>query len=177
MAPSGALDGPDPVTTTEAWLRDFVIALDLCPFAAGPFRAGQVRVVASRGDGLEECLAELLGEAQLLDQGQEGGASTTLFVVPQLGLDFEELLDLVDLGEALLEQEDLDASVQLVGFHPDYLFADAEPEDPANATNRSPFPMVHLLRRDDVARAIAGHPDVDGIPAHNVRVLRERAEG
>jgi len=164
---------PDPVTTTEAWLRDFVVRLDLCPFAAAPLRAGRVRVVASRGENLQEMLAELIGELDLL---REDGAATTLFVVPSLLADWEEFQDVMAFAEDLLDETGDGDWVQIVGFHPDYVFGDAPEDDPAHATNRSPLPMIHLLLRDEVAAAVQGHPDVAGIPARNVALLRELAK-
>lgn len=164
---------PPHIVATEAWLRDFVVGLDLCPFAAGPLRAGRVRVSEARGGAAEEVLADLVGEADLL---LEDAAATTLLVVPgDLLADFEEFLDVLAYAEELFEQTGHADDLQLVGFHPDYVFGDADgADDPANATNRSPHPTFHLLRRDEVARAIDGHPDVAGIPARNVALLRER---
>lgn len=164
-----------PVDETRAWIEAVVLGLDLCPFAHAPWRAGRVRLVASRAEGPMELLAELLGEARLLADAPE--PDTTLLVVPHLLADFDDLLDLQAAGEAVLEAEGLDEVVQLVGFHPDYAFADADPEDPANATNRSPHPTLHLLRRAQVADAVARHPDVHGIAARNVALLRARAQG
>lgn len=161
----------DPVEATETWLRDFVVALDLCPFAAGPLGAGTVRVIASRATTVQDLLADLLNEIEVL---REQGASTTLLVVPSLLADWDDFLDVVAFAEDLLDETGDADLVQLVGFHPDYVFGDAPAGDPANATNRSPFPTLHLLRRDEVARAIEGHPDVSGIPARNVALLRER---
>jgi len=168
---------PPHIVATEEWLREFVIGLDLCPFAAGPWRAGRVRVAEARGGAVEEVLADLIGEADTL---LEGAASTTLLVVPgEVLADFEDFLDAVAWAEALFEETGHADDLQVVGFHPDYVFGDAEggADDPANATNRSPYPMFHLLRRDEVAKAIAGHPDVEGIPRRNAEVLRGRGEG
>ena len=169
----------DPVAQTEVWLRDFIVRLDLCPFAAAPLRAGQVRVIAARSFVMEEMLAELLGEVEVL---REGGAATTLFVVPSaedgVGLldDWDTFQDVLAFAEDLVEQIGYADLVQLVGFHPDYLFGDAPEDDPAHATNRSPHPMIHLLVRADVAAAVAAHPDIDGIPRRNVELLRARAQ-
>ncbi len=172
-SPSSDAGLPPHIVATEAWLRDFVIGLDLCPFAAGPFRAGRVRISEARGGAVEEVLADLVGEADLL---LEDAAATTLMVVPgDVLADFEEFLDVLAYAEDLFEQTGHGDELQLVGFHPDYVFGDADgAADPANATNRSPHPTFHLLRRDEVARAIAGHPDVEGIPMRNVALLRGR---
>ncbi|MCO4770912.1 MAG: DUF1415 domain-containing protein [Deltaproteobacteria bacterium] len=177
--PSSSAPTSDPVAATEQWLREFVVRLDLCPFAAAPLRAGRVRISASRGVTAQEMLAELLDEVATL---REGVAATTLFVVagadgrPGLLDDWDEFQDIMAFSEDLLERAGDGEFVQIVGFHPDYIFGDAPLDDPANATNRSPFPMIHLLRRDEVAAAIEEHPDVAGIPERNVNLLRERAE-
>jgi len=63
--------------------------------------------------------------------------------------------------------------LQLVGFHPDYCFAGVEETDPANYTNRSPYPMFHLIRQDELAAALESWPDPESIPRRNVALLRE----
>ena len=164
----------DAVAETTAWLADFVVALDLCPFAAGPLARDGVRVVQSRAADLAELMAEVVHESEVL---LEGGAETTLLVVPQLALTFDGLLDAVELGELVLTDRGLGGDIQLVGFHPDYVFGDADGEDdPADATNRSPHPTLHLLLAAAVEQAIAGHPDVASIPRRNVALLRARAK-
>lgn len=164
----------DAIDATAAWIEAFVVGLDLCPFAAGPLRAGRVRVTESRADGGAEVLAELLGELELLEADDE--VETSLLVIPQLGLSFDDFLDLVGAAEGLLEVTGKDGSFQLAHFHPDYAFDGAPEDDPANATNRAPHPTIHVLRVDSVSRAVDSHPDAEGIPARNVELLRRRAE-
>ncbi len=162
----------DPVAEVRRWVDDIVVALDLCPFAAAPLRAGTVRFVASRAGDLQEVLAEVLSEAQTLAQGDAG--TTTLLVLPAHAEDFEDFLDLVHASNDLLAATELSEEVQLAHFHPDYVFEGVSPEDPANNTNRAPWPVVHLIRVADVAAAVAGHPDPEGIPARNIRLMRDR---
>lgn len=160
----------DPGEQTRRWLAEVVVGLDLCPFARVPWAQGKIAVEVAEVADLEAVLTELLLAATRLLRGPH---ETTLLVLPGGVLqDLDDLLDAVDMAEALLDRSGHADRVQLVGFHPAYRFADAEPDDPANATNRSPHPMVHLLRRADVARAAATHPDVAGIPARNVALLR-----
>lgn len=161
----------DPAEQTRRWLARVVVGLDLCPFARVPWEGGKIAVEVAEAADLEGVLTEVLLAATALLRGPH---ETTLLVLPGPTLAaFDDLLDAVELAESLLDRSGHADRVQLVGFHPDYRFADAEPDDAANATNRSPHPMVHLLRRADVARAAASHPDVAGIPARNVALLRE----
>jgi hypothetical protein len=98
---------------------------------------------------------------------------TTLLVLTEGLEDFDDYLDLLEIAEALLADRGYEGTFQLASFHPDYVFADAEPDDPANFTNRSPYPMWHLLREAGLERALEHHPDPEGIPARNVEAMRE----
>ena len=176
-SPGGPLDrsagAPDPVAETERWIEEFVLGLDLCPFAAGPWAREAVRVRAVRVDSVEAAVAELLHEATVL---AEDGAETSLLVLAgPLAAGFDAFLDLLALAEEVFDTQGPGATIQLVGFHPQYVFGDAPIDDPAHATNRSPHPTIHLLRRADVARAVAGHPDIAGIPRRNQALLRALA--
>ena len=156
----------------QRWVADIVVGLNLCPWAAEPLARGGVRWRQSGGTTFEETVAEVVFEARLLT---DGAAETTLLVLPSevYAPDFGELLELLDVAEAVLDAEELLDAVQLVAFHPDFQYADSEPDDPANGTNRSPQPMVHLLRRTDIAAVRA---DGAAVAERNARVLRERAE-
>lgn len=155
----------------QGWVADIVVGLDLCPWAAAPLAREAVRWRTSGGSSFEETVAEVIFEAQLLC---DGAAETTLVVLPPrvYAPDFLELLELVDVCTAVLEAQGLADDVQLVAFHPDFQYADTPPEDAANGTNRSPHPMVHLLRRADLDAV-----RVDGavVAERNARVLRARA--
>ncbi len=164
----------NPVEATELWIRNFVVRLNLCPFAGEPLGTGRVRIIASRADETAEVLAELLDEVTKLE---EDLAATTLLVIPQLGLSFDDLLQLHAAAEDLLEAEGWQGEYQLASFHPDYSFANAPEDDPANATNQSPHPMLHLLRWTDVRKAVEDHPDIDSVYARNVELLRRLATG
>ena len=161
----------DPVKQTRRWLAEVVIGLDLCPFARVPWDEGRVAVEAVAAEHLEGVLTEILLATTAVLRGPH---ETTLLVFPGTVLqEFEALLECLELAEEMLERTGHADRIQLVGFHPDYRFGDAPAGDPADATNQSPHPTVHLLRRADVARAAAGHPDVHSIPERNIARLRE----
>jgi hypothetical protein len=158
------------VEETRRWVNAFIVGLDLCPFAKRPALHDTIRYIACRGTSEEEWLAEFLHECQILLE--EGGPATTLFLLPEQLLHFHEYLSFFDLAQAVLQDSAFDEHIQIVSFHPGYRFEGAEENDPANRTNRSPHPMIHLLKRSDVAKAIEQHPDTEQIPKDNISLLR-----
>jgi hypothetical protein len=127
--------------------------------------------VESRGETTAAVLAELLHEISLLDC-EAPEADTTLLVVPKLLRDFDDFLDAIGAAEALLTETGHDGRYQLAHFHPDYVFADAPEDDPANHTNRAPHPAIHILPWAQVRNAMETHPAVGRIPARNTALLR-----
>lgn len=162
----------DPAARTLAWVRDFVVGLDLCPFAAGPLARGEVRVAVCEAADFDACVRDTLAELARLDD--DPTIETTLVVFPRALAAFDELLDAAAAVQHLLEDAGFAGLVQVVSFHPDYVFEGAPPDDPANATNRSPYPMLHLLREASVSAAVSSHPDPEGIGARNAERLRSR---
>lgn len=161
------------LSSTRHWVESFVIGLNLCPFATAPARRDGIRYVESRAQHEEEQLAELLHECHVLCES--GGPETTLYVLPHGYTEFEVYLAFFHLAEAVLDETEFRDRLQIVSFHPNYLFENSDPTDPANATNQSPYPTIHLLKRADVAAAIASHPNISQIPIDNVACLRNRA--
>lgn len=160
-----------PIRHTQEWVTSFVIAQNMCPFAKGPSLNDEIRYIATGASHEDDWLAELLWECELLTESQS--FSTTLWVLPNGLRDFEEYLEFFDLAEQIIEHSTFSDQIQLVSFHPRYCFEGASIDDPANATNQSPYPTIHLLRRQDVAEAIASHPDVHQIPIANAVRLRQ----
>jgi uncharacterized protein len=157
---------------TRAWLERVVIGLDLCPFARAPVEAGRLRVVVSACEDPRELLTVLDDELERLRSQASEELETTLIVHPRCLGEFDEYNDFLALADRLLELRGLVGDLQIASFHPRYRFADAPADDPANYTNRSPHPMLHLLREASVARAVAAHPNIEGVPAANVAKLR-----
>jgi hypothetical protein len=166
----------DPLTATRRWVAQFVIGLELCPFAAQPWRKGQVRVVESPAVSPAALIPDFLYEVEHLLMHPYTEVETTLLVHPYILEDFDEYLDFLATAEALLVEAEADSLVQLAGFHPDYQFGDSGPHDPAHYTNRSPFPMIHLIRADRLEVAIEQFPEVAEVPRRNVALLRKLGE-
>lgn len=159
-------------TGTRRWLEQVVIGLNLCPFARREFDAGRVRFAVTSHTEPAALLLEFASELNRLQN--EPQISTTLLVFAEGVADFHAYLDLLDMAQAWLEEQELEGVYQLASFHPDYQFAESDVDDEANYTNRSPWPIIHLLREESVEQAITSHPDTARIPERNIRLAREK---
>ena len=163
----------DPIADTMRWLERAVIGLNLCPFAKAVVARGQVRCVLSDATTPETLLETLGEELLLLRDTPAAQLDTTLVVHPHVLGDFLDYNDFLDQADALVEALELDGVLQVASFHPDYMFAGSEPGDIENCTNRAPYPTLHLLREDSVARAVEAFPDTDAIVDRNIETLRK----
>jgi hypothetical protein len=160
------------IADTHRWLERAVIGLNLCPFAKAVHLKRQIRWVASLATDAETLLAELADEMRRLADADPAEVDTTLIVHAGALRDFDEHNDFLDLADAALEALGLAGVLQVASFHPDYRFADSAPDDPANLSNRSPHPTLHLLREDSVSRAVDALPDAAEIFERNIDTLR-----
>ena len=158
-------------SATMAWIRQVVVKQNVCPFAKAVLE--NVRLRVHFDDHLEGLITLLADEVTHLMTHGPDDVPTTIVVTQLATDDFEQYLDIIAMTEDLVEGLGYADDVQVASFHPAYVFTDTDIDDPANWTNRSPYPMVHLLRTADVAHAIDTHPDVDGIPERNVALFRE----
>ncbi|KPP99941.1 DUF1415 domain-containing protein [Marinobacter sp. HL-58] len=156
---------------TQQWLEEVVIGLNLCPFARKELVNNRVRFVVSPAESEEELLGDLQAEFLFLDEHPE--VETTLLVHPGVLSEFDDYNEFLAAADGLLELLELDGVYQVASFHPDYRFAGTGDGDAENYTNRSPFPMLHLLREDSVARAVDSHPDPEAIPRRNIALMEE----
>lgn len=151
--------------SVRRWLERVVIGEGLCPFARPV--ADRLRITVSTATELDGLIEDLAAELQRLLDSPAGALPTTILAIPHMLADFEDYLDALEVAEAVLADAGLEGEIQIASFHPDYRFADAPPDDPAHSTNRSPVPLFHLLREEDVEQALATHPDPEAIPARN----------
>ncbi|MGE4241672.1 DUF1415 domain-containing protein [Ramlibacter sp.] len=156
---------------TRAWLERAVIGLNLCPFAKAVYAKGQVHLAVSGASDAEEALRELETEAAALVALAASVRDTTLLVVPGALDDFLEFDGAVKRGERMLRKRGYEGVLQLASFHPRFEFAGSEPGDAANRTNRSPYPMLHLLREESIDRAVEAFPDAAAIYERNIETL------
>ncbi len=168
-------DAQKALAETRSWLDQVVIGLNLCPFARAPLLGGRLRMSVSAARDEAALLTDLDQELELLRGSNPEQIETSLLIHPYVLADFLDYNDFLAVAEALLASMKLRGELQIVGFHPDYRFADADADDPGNATNRSPHPMLHLLRESSVERALASIPDPDAIWRRNLELLRRRS--
>jgi len=162
----------DAIAATRHWLERAVIGLNLCPFARAVHLKQQIRWVDSQARDSAGLLGELLAELRFLAAADPALVETTLLIHPQVLQDFLDYNDFLDVADAAVEEMGLSGVLQVASFHPDYQFAGTAPDDVANLSNRSPHPMLHLLREDSIARAVAAVPDTASIYERNIETLR-----
>lgn len=159
------------IAQTRRWIESFVVDLNLCPFARRELDAQKVRFAVTRVHREEQLLTALHGEMRRL-LGDDSIA-TSFLIHPGALNDFLSYNDFLGGVDRLLEMENLEGVLQVASFHPQYLFAGTAADDAENFSNRSPWPMLHLLREDSVSAAVARHPDAEGIPDRNIETLRQ----
>ena len=157
---------------TRAWVEHAVIGLNLCPFAKAVQVKQLIRYVCSDARDTHDLLEALRTELQRLADTPMEEVETTLLVHPQVLQDFLDYNDFLDEADALLEAMGLDGLLQIASFHPQYQFAGTHADDIDNATNRSPYPTLHLLREASIERAVAAFPEPEAIYEANQRTLR-----
>jgi hypothetical protein len=159
------------VAATRRWLERAVIGLNLCPFAKSVYVKEQVRYVVSPATTPEALLETLMDELQRLSDTSAEEVDTTLLIHPFVLADFEDFNEFLDVADAALEDMQLDGELQVASFHPDYQFAETDQNDISNYTNRAPYPILHLLREDSIARAVEAFPDAAEIFEKNIATM------
>jgi hypothetical protein len=160
------------ILATRRWLEKSVIGLNLCPFAEGPYRGNRVRFFVSEQRSASGLLEELHSELKSLEAVDPQACETALLIHPWVLNDFIEYNDFLEVCDGVVAELGLEGTLQVASFHPQYQFADSQPGDIENYTNRSPYPMLHLLREASVERAIAATGDTTQIYLRNMRTLR-----
>ncbi len=161
------------IADTVRWLERAVIGLNLCPFAKAPHVKGQIHYVLSEAKGLEGLRDELIEQLQALAATPAEERETVLLIIPQMLQDFLEFNDFLDEADGVLQELDLEGEFQVASFHPDFQFADTEPNDIGNFTNRSPYPTLHLLREASIDRAVEAFPEAETIYEANIATMEK----
>lgn len=165
------------LTETRIWLEKAVIGLNLCPFARSVYVRGLVRLVVSQAKDDVALMADLESELALLRDTPADRIDTTVLIHPHVLQSFEDYNMFLGIADGILAGMRLRGVIQVASFHPDYVFADAQPDDLTNGTNRSPYPTLHLLREASLAKVVAVHPDPSDIYEANKATMRRLGPG
>ena len=163
----------DPIAETRRWIERIVIGLNLCPFARRVFEGDKIRYVLSDAADTDALLADLKDELRRLVAEPIGVVETTILIHPHVLQDFLDYNDFLGRADERLDALDLSGVIQIASFHPQYRFAGTKPDAVENSTNRSPFPMLHLLREESVSRVAGDAEFLEAIPANNIETLRK----
>lgn len=160
------------IAQTKKWITDVVVGCNFCPFAGKVIKHGSIHY-----EVLNTCNKKLIPEALakmflLLDEDPE--TETSLLILPESFKAFREYLDILELAKSFLIKEGYEGIYQLASFHPLYVFAGSTENDPSNYTNRSPYPMLHILREASITRAIDNYPDTENIPQLNIAFTKKK---
>ncbi len=160
------------VADTQRWLERAVIGLNLCPFAKAVHVKGQIHYAVSQARSPEALLADLALEMKNLHAVDAEICDTTLLIAPGCLAEFLDFNVFLDQADQVLDDLGLTGVLQIASFHPHYEFADAPAGDLGHFTNRAPYPTLHLLREDSVARAVEAFPEAEAIYGKNMATLR-----
>ncbi|MEI6408215.1 MAG: DUF1415 domain-containing protein [Bacteroidota bacterium] len=160
------------IEQTNQWVNSVVIGCNFCPFAAKSVLQKRIRYEVFLGETLDDALASVVKELEYLDENEE--IETTLLIFPKHFEDFMAYLDLAETAEDMSIDEGYEGIYQIASFHPDYCFDGATDDDPANYTNRSPYPMLHILREDTLTKVLDHYIDPEGIPERNIAFAKEK---
>ncbi len=161
----------DIITQTQNWIKSVIIKFNFCPFAKRELESDSIYYKVESNVTPEKALESLISECQRLNDDPE--IETTLLILPTNFDDFFSFLDLLALANDLIQLEQYEGIYQIASFHPNYYFADTEQDDASNFTNRSPYPMLHILRESSLSKALDSYPDPDKIPLRNIEKSRE----
>jgi hypothetical protein len=160
------------IEQTKKWIIDVVIGCNFCPFAAKEVKQNTVHYEVELSDQPVTCLKSFLTECRRLDQ--HPSIKTSFLILPNAVPDFAGYLNLLSSAEKIIKKNGYEGVYQVASFHPQYRFADATDDDAANYTNRSLYPMLHLLREESIEQALKKYPEPERIPERNILFAREK---
>lgn len=167
-------DSPEVIIEkTKDWLEKAVIGLNLCPFARAAYIKNQIRFVVSLANNEADLLKDLIAEMKYLVNVKASVTDTTLLIHPEVLKDFSDYNQFLDVAESALVELKLEGVLQIASFHPQYQFENTTVDDISNFTNRSPYPILHLLREKSISDAIDSYPNAEGIPDKNIETMNK----
>ncbi|AFM02940.1 hypothetical protein Fleli_0464 [Bernardetia litoralis DSM 6794] len=174
---------------TKKWFEEWILKLNLCPFAHSVYAKKQIRFEIEESENFEKCVQKAVSEITFLEENNDDKiqnyVDTTLLIFPNIFLDcdknsnseenilFNDFLDFVAVLDLFLEQNNLEDKFQVVAFHPNYIFEGEDINSKSHFTNRSPYPILHILREESVEKAIENYNQVESIPQKNIEKLEK----
>ncbi len=162
------------ISQTRYWVEVLIVAQNICPFARKEVQSNSIRYVASETRHPKSTLESLIDECHLLDE--TASIQTTLLILPEGYEGFYDYLQLLDLAEQLLFDQGYEGVYQLASMHPDYCFDGVQQDDVTNYTNRSPYPMLHLIREASIEKALTHYKEPASIPERNIDFARKKGK-
>ena len=172
--PGDLVNHEQAVQSVRRWVETLVVGMNLCPFAKRELAKNSVRFASTTSITEEQLLMALQTELELLDA--DPSVETTLLVHPGVLQDFYDYNRFLSYADSLLVEMGLEGIYQIASFHPEYQFDGTRRNDAENYTNRSPYPLLHLIREASLDRAIANYPEVDQIPVRNIALMKRLGE-
>ena len=159
------------IESVQRWVESFVVDMNLCPYAKRELIKNRVRFALTAVETEEELLIVLQAELELLHG--DSAIETTLLIHAKVLQVFDDYNQFLNHADKLLQQMGFEGVYQIASFHPHYQFGGTDPDDAENYTNRSPYPMLHIIREDSIARAIADSPNAEQIPVRNIELMNQ----
>ena len=159
------------IEQTQKWLSNVIIEHSICPFAKREYDNNRIHYEVIESKDLETQLEHLILQCEALDD--EVSRETSLLIFPNALSDFEGYLDVVEISTELMTKQGYEGTYQLASFHPQYRFADSSIDDASNYTNRSPYPMLHILREASIEKILANYPNPEDIPERNIKLTQD----
>jgi len=159
------------IENTQKWISSVIIEHAICPFAKREYDRKRIHYEVMRTNDIAKQVESLILQCLAMDKDQN--VETSLLIFPDDLSDFDDYLDTLDLAVALIEKQGYEGVYQLASFHPQYRFADARIDDPSNYTNRSPYPMIHILREASIEKVLESYPNPESIPDRNIELTSQ----
>ncbi|HEV8273717.1 MAG TPA: DUF1415 domain-containing protein [Chitinophagaceae bacterium] len=160
------------IERTKKWIIDVVIGCNFCPFAANAVKQQTIYYRVEESNEMDVCVDSFLLEMKRLDN--DATIETSFLIFPNAFQKFDDYLDLLSVAEDRLKRNGYEGVYQVASFHPLYFFANSDENDPANYTNRSIYPMLHLLREESIDKALENYKSPESIPVRNINFAREK---
>lgn len=157
----------------DQYLKGFIEAFDVCPFARTCRERGQLHRAVLQGQG-DVLAAQVVDHVLALHDG-DASIEVALLIMPDIGLNAREFEWFVTEVAARVTAARLAQGAQpafhLVAFHPDLTWRDDDAYRLVGLMRRSPDPTLQLVRISVLA-GLRGHAVEE-----KVYMTREEAEG